>query len=626
MRIIVLLLCAFTSLGAQEYNLLVIPEELKKDAHVVIRENKEDYVINSINNIEIKKSKVWTILKKDGEGAATIALHYDKSTKVDDIKVVTYNAFGKEVSKFSKKDFSDYSNTPSYGLYVDNRILLLKVSSTSFPFTIKLSYTENTSDTVFIGDFHGLDDFNTSVEKSTRTINNKSGIPLRTKVKNSDYGKVNATENGNLYTYTYANIPAIDEEKQSPTISYLSPTVEFSLEKFNLAGKIGDAKDWNSFGKWYYQNLLVPVSTITPDIKNEIASLNLSGSTEEKVRTIFQYMQQKTRYVFVAMGIGGWMPMEVDDVRKKGYGDCKALTNYMRAMLDVAGIPSHYAIIKSDASPLRFDNDFPKMGGNHAILVVPTDKGNIWLENTSQTVAYNHLSYNTTNRNVLAVGDNGIQIIDTPVYPAEKSLEKIHAKIKLKEDKSIDAVTLLKYTGGQYDFNMSYISLAKKEMEDAMKERYSHLRIDKMEVNDFKNDKNEAIISYGLKFNSPDFSKKLGNDLFFGVVPFTDYSINSSDTKRDLPFETKFAFKDDYTIEYEAPEGYKFPEVPKGTEITSEFGSYKIDFQLENNKLIVHRVLSINKGLYPKEKYAQYVDFRKKTTFNDNTKVLISKL
>ncbi len=52
----------------------------------------------------------------------------------------------------------------------------------------------------------------------------------------------------------------------------------------------------------------------------------------------------------VVEGIGGWKPMLVEDVRKKGYGDCKALTNYMRTLLQAAGIKSYYCIITDDRS------------------------------------------------------------------------------------------------------------------------------------------------------------------------------------------------------------------------------------------------------------------------------------
>jgi hypothetical protein len=81
----------------------------------------------------------------------------------------------------------------------------------------------------------------------------------------------------------------------------------------------------------------------------------------------------------------------------------------MKTLLDAAGIKSYYAIINSDDSVINFDEDFPKMGGNHAILMIPTEKDNIWLENTSQK---QHLiiCYSTTARNVLAVDENGIKL------------------------------------------------------------------------------------------------------------------------------------------------------------------------------------------------------------------------
>lgn len=626
MKAFILLFCAFATANAQNVSSEVIPDNMKSNAYVVVRENTEDYTINSIDNIELKKTKVWTILKKEGDNQSQIVLHYDKNTKLNDIKVSIYNAAGKEIEKYTKKDFSDYSNTPSFALYDDNRVLLLKVNSNTYPYTIKLSYTENSSDTVFISDFIGIPAYHTAVESSVRKIENKSGIPLRTKVSNTALANVNATVNGNSYLYEYKNIPALEFEKYAPSSKYITPSVEFSLEKFSLAGKQGDIKDWDGFGKWYYSNLLVPQSMATPELKAEVAALNLSGTTEEKVKKIFQYMQDKNRYIAVAIGIGGWMPMTAEEVRKKRYGDCKALTNYMRTMLDVAGIPSHYALIYSDESSISFDPAFPKMGGNHAILYVPNGDKPIWLENTSQSIAFNHLSYSTTNRNVLAVSDKGTQIINTPILPAEKSKEQIRAKIKLNPDKSIQVTSAHQYTGGQYDFSSALVGLSKKEVEDYLKSYYGTLAFASMDVSNFKNDKDHAKITYDVQFTSNDYIKKLGEDYFFGVIPFTDFSMNTSEVERKLPFETSFAYQDDYEIEYEAPQGYKFSDLPSEKELKSEFGTYQISYKLEDSKLRVHRVLTINKGVYPKEKFAQYVDFRKKAMNQDNVKILVTKI
>ena len=621
-----ILFFSFTTLFfAQDYKISSIPENLLSNANAVIRESSEDHIMKSVNEMEIKQSSAITILNTAGDSFATVYIPYDPTTKVSNIKVELYDEFGKLFKTFGKKDFSDYTNNPSSGLYVDNRVLVLRPISTIYPYKIKTSYDTNTSDTTFLN-FRPLWTYRLAVEKSSFSMLNQSGIKIRTKINDKPLAKVTHSEEGNLWKYSYQNIEAITEENLSPSLDYLIPQVEFSPEKFSLAGKQGDMTDWNSFGKWYYHQLMSPVSVVTPEILAEVAALNLKGTTSEKVKTLFQYMQNKTRYVFIAMGIGGWQPMPASEVSKKGYGDCKALTNYMRTLLTAAGIPSYYAIIYNGDSVINFDKDFPKFSGNHAILMVPTEKEPIWLENTSQRIAFNHLSYSSHNRNVLAVKENGIELINTPIYKPEESKEKLIGKINIAEDGSISSTANFEFSGGQYDSNLRLFSLKNDELIEALKNRHYNLKIDQIAVQNLKNDRDDAKIIFDLNLKANSFSKKIGNDLFFPVMPYYQSVSFSSNDERKLPFENSFPFQDDYEVEFSIPEGYKFSEIPKSTNLTTEFGTYTINYDLKDNKLFVHRILTINKGLYPKEKYSEYIAFRKKTASNDNTKILISKL
>lgn len=621
-----ILFFSFTTLFfAQDYKISSIPENLLSNANAVIRESSEDHIMKSVNEMEIKQSSAITILNTAGDSFATVYIPYDPTTKVSNIKVELYDEFGKLFKTFSKKDFSDYTNNPSSGLYVDNRVLVLRPISTKYPYTVKTSYDTNTSDTTFLN-FRPLWTYRLAVEKSSFSMLNQSGIKIRTKINDKPLARVTHSEEGNLWKYSYQNIEAITEENLSPSLDYLIPQVEFSPEKFSLAGKQGDMTDWNSFGKWYYHQLMSPVSVVTPEILAEVAALNLKGTTSEKVKTLFQYMQNKTRYVFIAMGIGGWQPMPASEVSKKGYGDCKALTNYMHTLLTAAGIPSYYAIIYNGDSVINFDKDFPKFSGNHAILMVPTEKDPIWLENTSQRIAFNHLSYSSHNRNVLAVKENGIELINTPIYKPEESKEKLIGKINIAEDGSISSTANFEFSGGQYDSNLRLFSLKNDELIEALKNRHYNLKIDQIAVQNLKNDRDDAKIIFDLNLKANSFSKKIRNDLFFPVMPYYQSVSFSSNDERKLPFENSFPFQDDYEVEFSIPEGYKFSEIPKSTNLTTEFGTYTINYDLKDNKLFVHRILTINKGLYPKEKYSEYIAFRKKTASNDNTKVLISKL
>ena len=611
---------------AQDYTVASIPENLLVNANAIVREHSEDYTVKSVNDMTVKETHVVTIMSAAGDRYSTIFIPYNPTTKVSNIKVEMFDGNGKVIKTFAKKDFSDYTNNPSAGLYTDDRVLVLRTISTKYPFTLKTSYETNTSNTVYLNNYSPINTYNVALEKSNLTVTNLSGITIRTKINDRPLAKVSESKDGNVWKYSYQNIAAINHEDLSPSLDYLIPTVEFSPEKFSLAGKQGDLTDWNSFGKWYYNELITPVSQITPDITAEVAALNLTGTTTDKVKTLYQYMQDKTRYVLIAMGIGGWQPMPASEVSKKGYGDCKALTNYMRTLLQAAGIPSYYAVIYSDDSAISFDKDFPKLSGNHVILMVPTEKNNIWLENTSQRIAFNHLAYSSHNRNVLAVDESGIKIIDTPTYQPEESKELLIAKVQLAEDGTISSTANFEFTGGQYDTNLRLFTLKNDEIQEALRSRHYNLQIDQIAVENLLNNRDHAKISYGLNLKAKSFSKKLGNDLFFPVMPFYQSTTFSSNTERKLPFETAFPFQDDYQIEFTAPIGYRFADLPEAAEFSTEFGSYSLHYKIDGEKLVVNRILTIKKGIYPKEKFKDYVEFRKKTASKDNTKILISKL
>jgi hypothetical protein len=611
----------------QNYPISAIPENLKKNASVVIRKESTAVEINKIDDVVYKKTSVVTILNKDAIPYSIPKISYEKGDNVSNVKVVVYDEKGAKIKSFSKSDFTDIAANPQGTFYSDSRMLILPFTSSSFPYTIEFSYQLNNENTVFIPDFVPFYEYNVSLEESNYSIINKSGINLRSKVYESpfNYTSVIISSNGENKTYAYKNIPAIDSGELVPMPQKVLPKISFSLDKFNLEGKQGSIASWKDFGTWYYQNLLTPVSVSTPQIKAEIASLNLSGTTEEKVKKIYQYMQNKTRYIFVALGIGGWQPMLPDEVQKKGYGDCKGLTNYMKTLLDEAGINSYYSIINSNPSPISFDKDFPKMAGNHVILTIPTEKGNIWLENTSQQMAFNHLSYNTTDRNVLTVKPDGIDIIQTPSYSAEENKEKQFLNIQLNPDKTIIGKGKFSYRGMQYDFNLMYLMLSEKEKNDVMKKVYSTLDFENIEMKDFKNDKDLATINFDLDFKALNFSKPVGNSLIFRAVPIYKDGIYHEDPTRELPFENKFSYQDESEIIYDLPLNYFVEEMPQNGNVTSEFGTYKISFEKRDNKLVVKRQIQISKGLYPKEKYNDYIKFRKKILNADNSKILISK-
>lgn len=610
---------------AQDYGITSIPPQLLKNANAVIRNSEQKSVINSVSQVDSYFTRAVTIMNKAGDDYAALKIPYDKTNRVSDIKVRTFDAFGKLSKTYSKKDFSDFSASEGFELYTESRMLFLKIISTNYPFTVELSYKEDSSDTAFLNPFSTFYGYNASIENSSYSFVNKSGSRLRKRIKNTDYGTIALEGDDNNFSVSYKNVPAVLEEKYAPNPVVLMPRAEFALDTFTLKGKQGNMSNWQNFGKWYNE-LLEPVSKITPEIQQEVNSLNLQGTTEEKVKTIYQYMQNKTRYVFVALGIGGWQPMIAEDVRKKSYGDCKALTNYMRVLLKAAGIPSYYSVIYMDETPKFFDKDFPRMDGNHVILCVPTEKGNIWLENTSQRIAYNHLSYRTMDRNVIMIKDNSAEIVDTPKSLTENNKEILRIKAKISENNVLEVSSHFSYSGGLYDMWMPLLSLTPVEQKDAIKHRYDNLQFSSIDLRDVTNDRDNALIKFDLNFKADNYSKSLGSDIYFRAIPFLDSDFYLDSSERKLPIEIPFGFTDDYEIEYTIPDNYRFAENPLPVTIDSEFGNFSMEFITQDKKLLIKRKFMLKKGVFPPDKISNYINFRKQANKIDNSKILITKI
>ncbi|HEY4148413.1 MAG TPA: transglutaminase-like domain-containing protein [Chitinophagaceae bacterium] len=115
--------------------------------------------------------------------------------------------------------------------------------------------------------------------------------------------------------------------------------------------------------QWYPQpapNMSVESSRMRDQLpdeaKKKIHALTDSLHNErEKINAVYRFLQQNTHYVSIQLGIGGWQPFDAAYVYNKRYGDCKALSNYMVAMLREIGISGNSVLIRGGAGMAGVD-------------------------------------------------------------------------------------------------------------------------------------------------------------------------------------------------------------------------------------------------------------------------------
>ncbi|MCF6280465.1 MAG: DUF3857 and transglutaminase domain-containing protein [Flavobacteriaceae bacterium] len=329
-----------------EISTLLIPEELKEDANSVIR--FEDYQIDmtSQRDMIITKKIAITIFNKFADNHADITLHYDKRRTVKSIKVYYYDAFGKEIKKVKKKDFKDYSASDGFSLYNDGRYLHYSYTPTTYPYTVYYEYEIKTSNTAFIPQWFPVKGYYQSVQKSKYSFRRPLGISIKKSENNFEGFDVFKKEESEIIIYEIDNVVAIKREPNVPSFASFVPNVRLGVNKFNLEGVDGEANNWKEFGKWYYDNLLQSTFDLPESTKKEIQRLTSSIENPiEKAKIVYNYVQDKVRYISIQVGIGGFKPMQASAVDNLSYGDCKGLTNYTKTLLDAVNVESHYVVV-----------------------------------------------------------------------------------------------------------------------------------------------------------------------------------------------------------------------------------------------------------------------------------------
>lgn len=189
--------------------------------------------------------------------------------------------------------------------------------------------------------------------------------------------------------------------------------------KFKLDQYQGEMTDWSELAAWQYE-LNKGRDVLPEDFKAKVLAM-VEGVEEpyEKVKILYSYLQKNFRYVSIQLGIGGWQTMTAADVVNNAYGDCKALTNLMKAMLETVGIASNYTLVRAGSDAKEIELDFPAPQFNHVILQVPTDGNPIWLECTSNVLPAGFLGEFTRDRHVLVTKEGGGFLTKTPAYNTE---------------------------------------------------------------------------------------------------------------------------------------------------------------------------------------------------------------
>ena len=620
-----------TSLYSQktEFSTLLIPDSLKQNANAVVRLDQIDIVISSQRKMNVKKKRVVTVLNEKGQGAIDAYENYDKRTIVESIQATVFDAFGNEIKKIKRKDFKDQSSVDGGTLFSEGRVIYLDYTPIQYPYTVVFESEVETSTTAFIPQWFPLNDYLLSIEKSILNVNYPENLGFRKKELNFSNFKIKKTIDTSIQlSYVATNILAQKHEDYSPDISKIFPRVMMGLEFFNLEGVDGNAKTWKEFGQWWSDKILTGTDELPEETKAKMKTL--VGDEKDpikKAKIVYKYLQDKSRYVSIQEGIGGWRPMLASDVDRLSYGDCKALSNYTKALLNAVDVPSYYTKLYGDSDKQNIESDFVSQQGNHIILTIPNGDNYVFLECTSQDDPFGYQANFTDDRDVLVLKPDGGEIIRTKNYENKDNAQISKGNYSLSDNGDFSGKITIVSEGSQYGMKVRVEKMQPTDKEAHYKNYWGNINNLKINKTTFLNDKEKISFTENADISATNYGTISNNKMIFVV---NSYNQTSGAVKRirnrKNPFEIQRGYYDNDEIAVALPTGFAIESMPSNFELNSKFGEYKTEIiKKDNNNLIYKRSIFIKKGLYKNTEYDEYRLFIEQISKNDNAKIILIK-
>lgn len=634
MRVKILLFCLLLiglNLKAQiGFPVSSIPKNLLNRAGAVVRLHETEIKVNGLSDVSFREKRVVTILNGSAQEHAEMVFFYDKVSQIKSIKGVIYNEFGLPISKISEKNFQDRSAVDNSTIYADDRVKFFSPAMKSFPYTLEYEVEYKRKQTLFFPSWIPVGDYEIAVEKSSLKVI----CPLDFKLRHKEYSfkgvvKESMEEKNRVMLWSLDNFAAIRDEPYSPHYEHYLPVVKLAAEKFEYNNIQGSFSNWNEYGKWMSESLLKNRDKVSEETRTTITELTKNASSpKEKARLVYEYMQNKTRYISVQVGIGGYRPFPAAEVDQLGYGDCKGLVNYTKALLNVAGVESYYCVVYAGSFKQSFDPDFTSLNqGNHIILCLPLKNDTTWLECTSKYQPFGFLGDFTDDRLVLACTPEGGKLMRTPKLNKAENTQIRVAEFNILDNGAVKGKITTRFAGSQYDNHDQLFNEPLGEQLKKITDLYPQLSFQANALDYIKPKGGKPETVEVLSFSSSNYCTLNDQKLH---LPLNKINLISRVPKEIRNRQTEVyinrGYYDEDITTFNLPSGYNALGPSQNNVVEKIFGKYTSEVSYLGNKIVYKRTMQMNDGYYKPEQYQDLVDFYQEIADLDGASIALPKL
>lgn len=443
--------------------------------------------------------------------------------------------------------------------------------------------------------------------------------------------KKNVSPDGDetVYTYSMKNIPAMKQEHDAPGPSYFSPHILILCksaqpkdEKYVYFNTVKEQYEW-------YKKLVQQIGNDESFIKERTEEIIKGISNEEeKVKTIFQWVQDNIRYIAFENGIAGFKPEKAQEVLRKKYGDCKGMANLLTEMLRSIKLDARRCWIGT--KHIAYDYSTPSLSVDNHMICAWMNKGKpVFLDATEKYIGFGEIAERIQGRQTLIENGNQYLLERVPVATHLQNTATEIRKFSIEGNSLRGRVTQV-WKGENKEWLLDALTDIKQDkQENALKqflaEGKTNFEISNLKITNITNYNADLKIEYDLLWK--DVLTVFDKETYLDADNrrnLDNFKIDT--TKRKLPYW--FQFKNNLVFETEIllPAGKSVTTLPEKLSIKQPGYSFNASYNNASGKVLYKNEIIINQAEIKPEHFSQWnKDIEQLTNFYNQQIVLTQK-
>lgn len=541
----------------------------------------------------------------------TVVLHYNSTTSLKNIQFSVNNEHANTEKQDESNDGYMYFKTDSrYKIY--NMSLPIRGSRVNY------EYVEECRDAKFNSVFYiPEEDFTQKkvikiampeflqfdiIEKNFEGLN-------YTKDTIEAYPKSGTSSNKIKYlVYTFKRVKPYKSTFADRGPSYDYPFLYFQFKTATKNGKthniLRNTDDLYSWYKLVASNLTNDTSVFAQFTRNLVKD---KKTDEEKIKTVYYWIQDNIRYIAFEDGTAGFRPDECSEVFKKRYGDCKGMANLTKNMLTVLGYDARMVWIGTKHQ--NFSYEYPGMPvDNHAICAVKLNGKFVFLDGTENFCAFNDYANRIQGRQCIVEDGDKYMIERIPEFGYEHNEERSIETFKLNGNKLTGSINKSFMGESKLDLIRDYNYISSQNKVEVLHEYLSNdnpfMSISNVKTTDLSNRDLNPNISYDMSLENQVFKK--GDKILVNIEWDRELDGFWIDTNRTIDFDLQHKLYINRKVTFNLANGQKVLKLPKPVITENEYYSFKLEMKVVGNSIIYEKTIIGKKDYIPVSMFSQF--------------------